>query len=72
MSTTNRPPPKEAASGEVAQSSHRIKDKRLRRAFGILDTLCCLCLWVVKGCKATHVNPEFPHLVWAAPKVPFP
>ena len=27
--------------GNVAQSSRRIKDKRLRRACGILDPACC-------------------------------
>lgn len=29
--------------GDVAQSAHRIKDKRLRRACGIPDTACCQC-----------------------------
>ncbi len=34
---------------EIAQSSRRIKDKRLRRAYGILDTPCCQCSMVIKG-----------------------
>ena len=29
--------------GCVAQPSHRVKDRRLRRACGILDTACCQC-----------------------------
>lgn len=29
--------------GNVAQSSRRIKDKRLRRACGILDSSYCQC-----------------------------
>ena len=38
MRTTNRPPGEVAIrKGNVAQSSRHVKDKRLRRAFGILD-----------------------------------
>ena len=29
--------------GCVVQPSHRVKDRRLRRACGILDTACCQC-----------------------------
>ena len=33
----------------VAQSSRRVKDKRLRRAYGILETACCQCCRAIKG-----------------------
>ena len=36
-------------SGKVAQPAHRVKDKRLRRAFGILDTVRWLDFVMVKG-----------------------
>ena len=39
--------------GKVAQPAHRVKDKRLRRAFGILDTARWLCSGMVKGLLPT-------------------
>ena len=42
--------------GDVAQSSHHVKDKRLRRAFGILDTACCQCYGANKGLLPTPVR----------------
>ena len=36
-------------SGKIAQPAHRVKDKRLRRAFGILDTARRLGSGMVKG-----------------------
>ena len=36
-------------SGKVAQPAHRVKDKRLRRAFGVLDTARWLGFVMVKG-----------------------
>ena len=44
------------AEGNVAQSAHRVKDKRLRRAFGILDTARWLCSGMVKGLLPTPVE----------------
>ena len=38
---------------KVAQPAHRVKDKRLRRAFGILDTARWLCSGMVKGLLPT-------------------
>ena len=43
-------------SGKVAQTAHRIKDERLRRAFGILDTARRLCFGMVKGLLPTPVE----------------
>ena len=40
-------------SGKIAQPAHRVKDKRLRRAFGILDTARWLCSGMVKGLPTT-------------------
>ena len=42
--------------GKVAQIAHRVKDKRLRRAFGILDTARWLGFVIVKGLLLTHVE----------------
>ena len=42
--------------GKVAQPAHRVKDKRLRRAFGILDTARWLCSGMVKGLLPTPVK----------------
>ena len=42
--------------GKVAQPAHRVKDKRLRRAFGILDTARWLCFGMVKGLLPTPVE----------------
>ena len=42
--------------GCVAQPSHRVKDRRLRRACGILDTACCQCYRAIKGLLPTPVN----------------
>ena len=49
---------REGDQGEnVAQSSRRVKDKRLKsRACGILDPACCQCYWAVKGLIPTPVN----------------
>ena len=41
---------------KVAQPAHRVKDKRLRRAFGILDTARRLCSGMVKGLLPTPVE----------------
>ena len=38
---------------KVAQPARRVKDKRLRRAFGILDTVRRLCFGMVKGLLPT-------------------
>ena len=38
---------------KVAQPAHRVKDKRLRRAFGILDAARWLCSGMVKGLLPT-------------------
>ena len=43
-------------SGKVAQPAHRVKDKRLRRAFGILDTARWLGFVMVKGLLPTPVK----------------
>ena len=43
-------------SGKVAQPAHRVKDKRLRRAFGILDTAHRLGFLMVKGLLPTPVE----------------
>ena len=43
-------------SGKIAQPAHRVKDKRLRRAFGILDTVRWLCSGMVKGLLPTPVE----------------
>ena len=43
-------------SGKVAQPAHRVKDKRLRRAFGILDTARWLGFLMVKGLLPTPVR----------------
>ena len=42
--------------GKVAQPAHRVKDKRLRRACGILDTVRRLCFGMVKGLLPTPVE----------------
>ena len=42
--------------GKVAQPAHRVKDKRLRRAFGILDTVRWLGFVMVKGLLPTPVK----------------
>ena len=42
--------------GYVAHSSRRVKDKRLRRACGILDTTCCQCYVTIKGLIPTPVT----------------
>ena len=42
--------------GKVAQPAHRVKDKRLRRAFGILDTVHWLGFVTVKGLLPTPVE----------------
>ena len=42
--------------GKVAQTAHRVKDKRLRRAFGILDTARWLGFVIVKGLLPTPVK----------------
>ena len=41
---------------KVAQPAHRVKDKRLRRAFGILDTARWLGFVIVKGLLPTPVE----------------
>ena len=41
---------------KVAQPAHRVKDKRLRRAFGILDTARRLGFVIVKGLLPTPVK----------------
>ena len=43
-------------SGKIAQPAHRVKDKRLRRAIGILDTVRWLCSGMVKGLLPTPVE----------------
>ena len=43
-------------SGKVAQPARRVKDKRLRRAFGILDTVRWLGFLMVKGLLPTPVK----------------
>ena len=42
--------------GKVAQPARRVKDKRLRRAFGILDTARWLGCRMVKGLLPTPVK----------------
>ena len=44
------------AAWNVAQPAHRVKDKRLRRAFGILDTARRLGFGMVKGLLPTPVR----------------
>ena len=57
MGTTNRPPGEVAIrKGNVAQSSRHVKDKRLRRAFGILDAARWPCSVMVKGLLPTPVK----------------
>ena len=41
---------------KVAQPAHRVKDKRLRRAFGILDAACWLGFMAAKGLLPTPVK----------------
>jgi len=43
-------------TGKVALPAHRVKDKRLRRAFGILDTARRQCFVMVKGLLPTPVK----------------
>ena len=43
-------------AGNVAQPARRVKDKRLRRAFGILDTARWLGFVMVKGLLPTPVE----------------
>ena len=43
-------------NSKVAQPAHRVKDKRLRRAFGILDTALWLGCRMVKGLLPTPVK----------------
>ena len=43
-------------NSKVAQPAHRVKDKRLRRAFGILDTARRLGFVIVKGLLPTPVK----------------
>ena len=43
-------------AAKVAQPAHRVKDKRLRRAFGILDTARWLGFVMVKGLLPTPVK----------------
>ena len=43
-------------SVKVAQPARRVKDKRLRRAFGILDTVRWLGFLMVKGLLPTPVK----------------
>ena len=43
-------------SRKVAQPAHRVKDKRLRRACGILDTARWLGFVTVKGLLPTPVE----------------
>ena len=43
-------------TGKVALPAHRVKDKRLRRAFGILDTARRHCFVMVKGLLPTPVK----------------
>ena len=40
----------------IAQPAHRVKDKRLRRAFGILDTARWLGFMTIKGLLPTPVK----------------
>ena len=42
--------------GKIAQPAHRVKDERLRRACGILDTARWLCSGMVKGLLPTPVK----------------
>ena len=42
--------------GKVAQPARRVKDKRLRRAFGSLDTARWLGFVMVKGLLPTSVE----------------
>ena len=44
-------------SRKVAQPVRRIKDKRLHRVFGILDTTRWLCFGMVKWLLPTPVKP---------------
>ena len=43
-------------AANVAHPARRVKDKRLRRAFGILDTARWLCSGMVKGLLPTPVE----------------
>ena len=43
-------------SGKVAQPAHRVKDKRLRRAFGILDTAHWLGFMTINRLLPTPVK----------------
>ncbi len=43
-------------SRKVAQPAHRVKDKRLRRAFGILDTARWLGFVTIKGLLPTSAK----------------
>ena len=43
-------------SRKIAQPARRIKDKRLHRVFGILDTARWLCFGIVKGLLPTPVK----------------
>ena len=45
-------------TGKVAQPAHRVKDKRLRRAFGILGTARWLGLVTIKGLLPTPVEQD--------------
>ena len=41
---------------KAAPPAHRVKDKRLRRAFGILDTAHWWCFMTIKGLLPTPVK----------------
>ena len=43
-------------AANVAHPARRVKDKRLRRAFGILDTVCWMGFRIVKGLLPTRVK----------------
>ena len=43
-------------AANVAHPARRVKDKRLRRAFGILDTVCWMGFRIVKGLLPTPVE----------------
>lgn len=49
--------------GQVTQPSHPIKDKRLHRAFGVLDSSCSQCLmaagrWQGRLCQSLRISQE--------------
>lgn len=54
--------PVKSRKGNAAQSARRVKDKRLRRACGILDPPCRQCYWAIKGIDSNPLLIRVDHV----------